>query len=331
MNNAIMPNGSAVSPNGAPTLPAAAQKLIDSLKAAPSESLFAVVDGARYGNLPRLLEMQGLSGRSLFLDHADAEIEAASGWLVPLGGEADLARLLEVSDEGCSSLVLWFCPLGETALHRHVRTINIVRIPSDAIPDDELVADTDTGEMAEKTSRPEYGNVLFRHYDPDVMAALLPLLDELQFARVFGPATRIVMFSEGHGGLCTAPRPENLPIAPRGPLTINAGQIEDLKLAMAEARDMRVAAYLREFAPEAATDLDDHQLAHFVSESGTSGRELGLTTERAQGFWAYMMLNSKGKIARDKVVRDYIVSDPEKGTPDDKMYNLMGELAKAGS
>ena len=328
--NAITPLDTDGGSDSAPTPGAAAQKLIAAVKANPSEPLFAVVDGARYGNLPRLLDMQGLTGRSLFLDHADAEIEAASGWLVPLGGEADLARLLEVSDETCSSLVLWFCPLGETALHRHVRTINVVRIPSDAIPDNNLVADADPGEDPEKTSRPEYGNVLFRHYDPDVLGALLPLLDEAQFARIFGPATRIVMFSQGHGGLCTAPRPENLPIAPRGLLTISAGQIEDLKLAMGEARDMRVAAYLRKSAPEAAAKLDDHQLAHFVAASSASGHELGLTTERAQGFWAYMMLNSKGRIARDAVVRDFIISDPEKGTPDDKVYNLMRELAKVG-
>ena len=93
---------------------------------------------------------------------------------------------------------------------------------------------------------------------------------------------------------------------------------------------MRVAAYLRKSAPEAAAKLNDHQLAHFVVASSASGHELGLTTERAQGFWAYMMLNSKGRIAGDAVVRDYIISNPEKGTPDDKVYNLMGELTKAG-
>ncbi len=43
-----------------------------------------------------------------------------------------------------------------------------------------------------------------------------------------------------------------------------------------------------------------------------------------------MMLNSKGKIAKDGTVRDYIISEPETGTPDDKVYNLMSELADGG-
>jgi hypothetical protein len=92
----------------------------------------------------------------------------------------------------------------------------------------------------------------------------------------------------------------------------------------------RIATYLRNVAPDAAAELDDHRLALFVVESSASGRELGLTTERSQGFWSYMMLNSKGKIAKDETVRDYITSEPETGTPDDKVYNLMSELAEMG-
>jgi hypothetical protein len=317
--------------DGEPQLSAAARKLIDAVERSPLVPLFAVVNGAQYGDLPNLLRIQGPTGRSLFLDHADAEIEAASGWLVPLDGGYDLKKLLEVSDEDCSSLVLWSCPLGETALHRHLRTINIVQIPQDAIPGDEPAKAADNADPeAESLAKPAFGSVLFRHYDPDVMASLLPLLDEGQFARIFGPATHILMYSGGHGGLRSAPRPEGLPIAPRGPLQISEEQIEDLELAMTEARDARIGVYLRSFAPDAAAEMDDHGLARFVLEGNASGHELGLTTERAQGFWAYMMLNSKGKIAREATVRDYITSEPETGTPDDNVYNLMSELADGG-
>lgn len=83
-------------------------------------------------------------------------------------------------------------------------------------------------------------------------------------------------------------------------------------------------------ATDAIAEMDDHRLAQFVTESNASGEELGLSTEQAQGFWAYMMLNSKGKIAKDDTVREYIISDPETGTPDDKVYNLMSELADGG-
>jgi hypothetical protein len=304
-------------------------KLVDALKRLPAEPLFAVVDGARFGDLPATLKLLDLPARSLFLDHADREIEAASGWLVPLGGQAELGRLLEVCDANCSALVLWTCPLGETALHRHLRTINIVRIPKTAIPEDDPV-EAPSADGGEDDARSGFGEVLFRHYDPEVLASLLPLLDEAQFARIFGPATNILMFADGAGGLRHAPRPENLPIAPRGPLEISEEQIEDVESAMAEARDARVGSYLRAYAPDAATGLDDHQLSRFVADSNESGRELGLTTERAHKFWAFMMLNSKCKIARDPTVRDYIVNDRDQGTPDDKVYNLMMELTETG-
>jgi hypothetical protein len=206
-----------------------------------------------------------------------------------------------------------------------------VQIPQVAIPGNEAENAAENADpVADASSTPPFGSVLFRHYDPDVMASLLPLLDEGQFARIFGPATHILMYSGGHGGLRSAPRPEGLPIAPRGPLQISEEQIEDLELAMTEARDARIGVYLRSFAPDAAAEMDDHGLARFVLESNASGHELGLTTERAQGFWAYMMLNSKGKIAREATVRDYITSEPETGTPDDKVYNLMSELADGG-
>ena len=90
----------------APDLSGAAKKLIHAATGI-KEPLFAAVDGAQYGDLPNLLKELGLYGRSLFLDHADKDIEAASGWLVPLGGGKELAALLEASDADCGSLVLW--------------------------------------------------------------------------------------------------------------------------------------------------------------------------------------------------------------------------------
>ena len=57
--------------------------------AAFSDQAFAVLDGARFDDLPKLCKHEQLFARSLFLDHADAEVEKAGPWLICLGQAPD--------------------------------------------------------------------------------------------------------------------------------------------------------------------------------------------------------------------------------------------------
>lgn len=298
-----------------------AQALCEAAARLPGR-IFAAVDGAQYGNLPNLLKMIGLEGRSLFLEHADAEIEANSGWLVPLDDDTDLAALLRVSDERCCSLVLWCCPQGEDALHRHLRTLNVVQIPKSAVPGAEQTDPIDDQMDA------AFANVLFRHYDPNVLGSLLPLLDEAQFARIFGPATSILFYTEDYGGVRMATAPESTPIVPRRPLRISVEQIEDLEGVRSDASRTRIASYLQEVSPEKTVSLSQGELASFVSQSESSGRELGIRSELALGYWAYLNLGSDGRVSASPVARDYLMNCPEDGSADQKMYALMNRLSK---
>lgn len=319
VSDAGMNQGSTFSP--------AASKLIHAAMKL-SDPLFAVIDGAHYDDLPRLLDHLEMDHRSLFLDHADAEIEKVSGWLVPILGRQDLEKLLSASDKDCSSLVLWACPFGEDALHRHLRTINIVEIPADAIPASPKGGVSGSDLADDEAIKPRYENVQFRHYDPNVLASLLPLLDEAQFARIFGPASHILMFASDTGQVRSAPRPELLPIAPRGPLTITSEQIDELETVRQNISQLRVVNYLREVAPHEAQRLPGHHLEKFVAESAESGRTFGLRSELAMGYWAYLNLLSDGNFAKSPVTRSYLMNYPQYGSPDVKVCSLMTDMSK---
>ncbi len=302
-------------------LPAQLKQLFSDVLDMP-KPIFAVVDGGRYGDLPRQLDHMGLSGRSLFLEHADVEVERAGGWLVPVDGKEDLYCLYSLSGE-MDSMVFWSCPSGEDALHRHLRTINMVMIPSDAIPGYEPLPAKEDGVSLAASEE----SVLFRHWDPSVLVALLPLLDEAQFARLFGPASHIMMYAPDYGGSRSAPRPEALPIAPRGPLRIDPLQIAELQQVRSDASHMRIAQFLRDNDPQATAGVNDRELLQFVTASEKNGESFGLKDERAIGYWAWLMLNSESEIARRPFTREYLQGHPEDGTPDDKIYKLMDNLS----
>ncbi|MCG7508812.1 DUF4123 domain-containing protein [Mesorhizobium retamae] len=295
-----------------------------------SGPLFAAVDGAQYGHLPRLLKSLGLDHRSLFLEHGDEKIEAASGWLVPIPDQPALLALLAHSEPDCGSLVLWACPAGEAALHRHLRSINLVQLPKSTIPQDEESSPEEEG-ATEPDGTSDYESVLFRHYDPNVLASLLPIMTEGQFARILGPATQVLFHAEDYGGLRSAEHPGQMVIRPKGMLRIDAEQIEELEEVRHEASNRKIADYLREVAPDNAGQMDEERMASFVAENRRSAQDMGIRSELATGYWAYLNLGSEGRVAALPTTRDYLRNHPEDGTADEKIFALMHRLSKPAS
>jgi hypothetical protein len=97
---------------------------------------------------------------------------------------------------------------------------------------------------------PACETVLFRHWDPNVLGGLLPLLDGPQQARFLGAATGLALDATDLGRLMAAPRPTGLPAAAPGMLQFSEGQLE----AFVERRDddfhRKIMLYLRDAAPE---------------------------------------------------------------------------------
>lgn len=214
-------------------------KLRRVLSAFPGQG-FAVLDGARFADLPKLCRRERLFARSLFLDHADVEVEKAGPWLVALEQAPDATEkvLALVGEEPAA--VYWCCEGGEAVLYRHLRTLKMARIPAWA-------AKGGTAPPADGSGQ-EPIPVMFRHWDPRVLGALLPCLNGAQFARVLGPAGEIAFLAVDHGGVRRVVADAALPTAPTGLLLIRSDQMEALSLRRLDASHRRVAAYLRRFA-----------------------------------------------------------------------------------
>ena len=70
--------------------------------------------------------------------------------------------------------------------------------------------------------------VFFRHFDPRVLGALMPVLDAAQFSRMLGPAAEIAFLASDHGGVRRVLADAAFPPAPPGLLTFRRKQIEAL-------------------------------------------------------------------------------------------------------
>ncbi len=270
--------------------------------------LFAVLDGALFDDLPGNLMREGISCRSLFLEHGDLEVERAGPWMVALDSEKTRAHI-EALAVAHPCAVFWSCPAGETALWRHLRTLNEVLIPIEG-------SATETADQSA-----QYERVMFRHWDPNVLASVMPVLSVEQFARIFGPATYIVMNAPDYGGLGQIPLPDDIPAAPNGPLRLSPDQMEGLKEATAHSSRLRIARYLKRNIPPHFSGIDDEFLWGTTLASEASADELGIETERGRARWAYVMMLSDGKAADLKEVRSFIQNG--EASPDTQVRALM--------
>ena len=278
---------------------------------------FAVVDGGHFDNLPSALSDAGLLARSLFLGHGARDVEQHGPWLVPVHHDPDVGTVLGVVGD-LPAVVFWSCPEGEVALYGHLRRLNRVRIPGWA------AAGKDGPEPGMDADR-GFEAVLFRHWDPNVLGALLPVLDEGQFSRVVRPAAGLCFHAEHHGGLRRVVNDPGWPAAPGGMLSIRPEQIEALAERRLTASHRRVAVYLHDVFPEAASAQSGQQLRNFVRQADRSGRQLGLRTEAAHKRWAYLLMASDGQVARTPGALDFIRYG---GTsPDDQVRRMVEMIA----
>lgn len=259
---------------------------------------FAVLDGGHYDDLPGLLRREGLFARSLFLDHADVEVERAGPWLVGLAQEEHAPETVFALVGHRPAAVFWSCGGGEMVLHRHLRTLNLARIPVWAAAGETSPRPGGSGEG--------YETVMFRHWDPTVLGALLPALDAAQFRRLVGPAEEVALWAEDHGGLKRVVADSAWPAPATGLLTLRTDQMLILTERRITASRRRIASYLRDVAPDETMGVSDNDLLYQVRYSEEAGRRLGLTTERAHAQWAYLMVISKGNVANQPEVTRFI-------------------------
>jgi len=281
-----------------------------------SGHISVVLDGGAFDDLPAMLAAEAIPCRSLFLEGVPVDFRRAGPWMVD-PSSAPMRSHIEWLDIHHSCAVYWSCPSGPTALYRHLRTLNEVVIPLES---------EENGAQG-SPERQRYERVLFRHWDPNVLGAVLPILTKPQFARFLGPADSAVFNGPDYGGVRRARKADNMPDAAIGPLRLEPAQIEKLKAAMLHSSRLRIARFLKKNKPPHFSGVDDDFVWGATLASERTADELGIRTERGRARWAYVMVMSDGKAADLPEVRSFI---QEKGaTPDSRVKELIGHTVDA--
>ena len=280
-------------------------------------TLVAVLDGGHFDDLPATLADADLSARSLFLAEAGRDVQRHGPWFLPITRPERLETVLTlVADRPAT--VLWSCNQSEMVLYDHLRRLNLVRLPRWAAigkTGPEPGVDIDRG----------WDTALFRHWDPRVLASVLPVLDEGQFSRILGPARQILFCDLDQGGAKQVVADPAWPIQPRGMLTLRAEQIEALQQRFTAARRDRVATYLREVAAPEVGSLSAADLSHLIVESERTGQGLRLASDQGHARWAYVMLRTRGRALEQPGLREYITDG--RLHPDQKVKLLLETMA----
>ncbi|MDB6183266.1 DUF4123 domain-containing protein [Paracoccus fistulariae] len=298
-------------------------------KAAP---VFAVLDGAQFDNLPQELMLGDFVSRPLYLDRGDNNPEQiiTAPHMVWLDERAEkiTGRAPQETIPALMTLianrpaaVFWQCPAGAEALYKHLRGINMVLIPKEFAPPDDLARPDVNGSQDSET----HEAVLFRHADANVIAQTLPAMDAAEIARFYGPAARLFFASDpdwAHGrDWLQADRFDALPKPQSGLLTLSAATMEEIKHARERRSLQRTVGFLRRTLPPDFQGLSDQQLEQIARSSRKSGKELGVSSAGGHQRWAYLMAITEGRVAKDRRVRDFIRSGDE--TPDRQVKKAM--------
>lgn len=276
--------------------------------------LYAVVDGGRFDDPAEVLHQAGLSAMPLYLEAADPANRAAAGHFVRLPAPEDLRAAAALAGPGVEALVIWSWQAEPMALFRHLRTLNLVDIPNEHRRSEE--------DSARET-------VLFRHWDPNVIGALLPLLDPEQQSRLLGAAAGLAFHAQAQGGTRVAPRPADLPHPPRGMLRISAAQIAELDGQRRAGSDVKIVTYLRSTAPEQASRMSEEALLAHVARCRGEAAGHGVRTERGIGQWAFLSLVSEGRFIASPGVSEWIRAPGHQ--PERQLDLLLASLAPASA
>jgi hypothetical protein len=265
------------------------------------------------------------------VDRARGEVAGghlAGGLLAPREPgtvEADpvqgIGSILQAAADG-AGVVFWAgdASLTQDDLYRHLRGINKVTVPAAAATDAQSRSD---GEAAAQKDE----MVIFRHADANVLAQVLPVLDKAQLARFFGPAKQVLFApDEDWGGrIKRAQRAEDLPKSPAGPLALDETVISGIREARLKKSQRRIAAFLRDAAPDRTASWSDKDLINMVARSDNSATELGIRTEQGRGRLAYLMILTDERAAQLPEVRAIITNG--ESSPDNQVRRLIAESA----
>lgn len=247
--------------------------------------VFAVLDGARVDGLPEWLAQQGIMRRALYLDLKRAVGNPSGPWLVPCPDDSVIADIrIGVPPEAA---VWWQWPAdtmedARAAIYHHLRGLGMVEIPIAPPGRTERIG-------------PQVEQVLFRHADPAIMRAVLPLLDPRQRMRLWGSARAIVVDLGPHGGIRRAVVPSDMPPRAPGLLRLTPDQVAALEARQSDLRTAAIVAYMREHAALETSDQTDEELFQMARAADSRAGRLGLSDGPPRLMFAWLAAITGGE------------------------------------
>lgn len=271
------------------------------LKGLP-DPLFAVVDGAFFDNIISAADKVGLRAKPLYMN----ELTAIAGpHVIALDGSQAVEAVVALVGEKPTG-VFWSWPGDCDSLWSHLRRNSMMEIP----------LATEEG----------FETVVFRHADANVLAWVLRLPDEEQYARFVGSATRVVMRATDPPEIHVFPEADRAKtnLSKSRYIRLSAEQMGTLSNHCIERSRLRVMRALRRGAPAETSMYSDKKLREIILASEHQGYEIGIRTEKAQARWAYLNLLTRGQIIKQPGVLEYMQDG--KARPDRKVDLMLKSI-----
>ena len=289
--------------------------------------IYAVLDGAKFDNLPELLFDNDFAYKPLYRDMGSElrDIERTTPqfvrfdkwdyWENELSPAQRLERLLDVIDD-LSAAVFWAYDGEPKTLFKHLRTINNIMIPRDADtppmpdpldPDGETFGNTTTHQQ-----------VLFRHADANVMAQVLPCLSDPQITRIMGPADGVIFAPDPEWAsgedIMTVTNPKDTYNSTH-PLKLNNPDMDGIEKRRLISLKYSTRRFLRKKFPDHVKHLNDQELYKQINDLDDQAESFDLDEyEYAEKYIISMLLignNSDQKAAFHEKLKNNFNRDME--------------------
>ena len=303
--------------------------------------VFAVLDGAQFDNLPEALFEGDFISKSLYLDRGDnnseqvitaphmVTLDERSEKITGRSYEDTVEALLKLIDNKPAA-VFWQCPEGKEKLYKHLRSINMVLFPKEAL-DDWVEPEAEADEQGHIPEPDTHTPVTFRHADANVMAQVLPVMPDDELSRLFGPAASIHY----------APEPEWLEgkewsfsmknsqwqNPQKGMLRISVITVEKMGYLQISSSRENIKKYLKEAVPEYAEKMPKKDLDDLIIKSEKTGEELGFTNEYTLGLWALITLITGQQLLDNQHVISYFKNNDR--SSDELIEEVVDQIANA--
>ena len=284
--------------------------------------IYAVLDGAKFNDLPALLFDNDLSHKPLYRDMGSElrEVELTTPqfvrfdrwkyWENDLTPTQRLESLLEIIED-ISAAVFWEYDGEPKTLFKHLRTINNIMIPRDA--DTPPMPDPLDPEGETFGNTASHQQVLFRHADANVMAQVLPCLNPQQLTRTLGPARSVIFAPEPEWGagedIMQIANPKDT-YNPTHPLKLSNPDMDRLEKRRKECLTYQTMVFLEDNAADKMETISKAEIITLIQESQTSADELGITASETREFWAYLALKTQKASLTANNVSSYIKRQP---------------------